>query len=121
MEDGQRVDQPVGLAEAPDVDKRQRVRRQVLVRQHGALRAPRRPRGIEDRRQIVFFARDRVEVGRRAGDGLRERPVLRDPEALGRPEAVTLVSSRIAASEAGRQIVSAGWASLRKYSSSAIV
>ena len=87
MKNRQRVDEPVGVREAPAVDQRQRVRRQIFVRQHRALGAAGRARGVEDRRQIVGSARDRLERRGRRGDLLGEGSISRDAEALDRGQA----------------------------------
>ena len=81
MEDGQRVNKAVGRREAPAVDQGQGVRRQIFMRQHGALRAAGRAGRVEDGREIVGRARDRLEVGGRCRDPLGERSVTRYAEA----------------------------------------
>ena len=82
MKNRQRVNEPVRGTEAPALDKGQRVRRQVLMRQHRPFRAAGRARGVEDRRQIVACARDRLERGRRGGDSPGEGSIALHAEAF---------------------------------------
>ena len=60
--DRQRVDQHVLVGEAPVIDQRERIRRQIVVRQHRALGAARGARGVEDRGEIVVGARRRFRI-----------------------------------------------------------
>ena len=110
------------LGEAPDVDQRQRVRRQIGVRQHRALGAAGRARGVEDRGEIVAARGTVSNASGRGGDRVRKSPVA--PRRRGsRPRASpSFPRARAPASRrSGGQRVSAGSASPRKYSSSASV
>ena len=59
------------------LDQRQRVGRQIAMREHGALRAPGRARRVDDCRKIVGTRYDRVEDLRRISGSIEELPALR--------------------------------------------
>ena len=80
MIDRQRVDQHVVLGEAPIVDQRERVRREIVMRQHRALGTARGARRVEDRGEIVIGAGDRCERCVRRGGGIRQRSLAVSPE-----------------------------------------
>ena len=68
MVDRQRVDQHVVAREAPCSIERLRVRGEIAVAQHRALRAAGGARGVEDRGEIFGAARDGFERGGRRVD-----------------------------------------------------
>ncbi len=82
VEDRQRVQEHVVTGEAPGVDERPRVRGEVAVAQHGALGAPGRARGVEDRREIVGGASERHEAVTRRPHPLGERAIALPAEGL---------------------------------------
>ena len=53
VEDGQRMHQYVLVREPPTVDQRPRIRNQVVMGQHGALRPARGAGGVDDHREFV--------------------------------------------------------------------
>src|SRR5690554_7475323 len=53
MKDGQHVQQDVVAAPAPELVQDLRVRSQIAMREHGALAATRRARGIQNGGQVV--------------------------------------------------------------------
>jgi len=63
MEAGGRVDQHVARLPTPGILQHQSVRREIVVGEHRPLGAPGRSRGVEDRREVVRSARDRLEFG----------------------------------------------------------
>ena len=76
--DRQRVEQHVAAREAPVLDQRRRVRGEVAVRQHRALRAAGGARGVEDRGEIVRLRRhggERRAAGRCARASRRSSSV----------------------------------------------
>ena len=87
VEDGQRVNEPVGGRKPPAVDEGEGVRREVPVGQHRAFRAAGGAGGVKDRRQIVRRAGSRLEFRRCGGDLLGEGAVAGDAEALDGDEA----------------------------------
>src|SRR3546814_4305364 len=62
MENRQCMYKAVAPIEAPVFPQRGRVRQEIVMRQHGALRTARRAGRIEDRRQVVGSARYILEL-----------------------------------------------------------
>src|SRR5262245_59367624 len=75
MEDRQRMDQDILTRELPALHESPGVRGEVLVAEHGALRAPSRAGRVEQRCKIVWPARHVAETAFRAACQLRERSV----------------------------------------------
>ncbi len=73
VEDRQRVQQAIGIAESPGLHQRLGVSQQVRVRQHDALRHARRARRIEQRGHVVPVARHDGRVRRRLVGTLGQR------------------------------------------------
>ena len=88
MIDRQRVQQHVAAREAPVIDQRQRVAREIAMRQHRAFGAAGRARRVEDRRQVVRQRRRRYRSPRprrkRGRAGCRFSPARREHRRLGR-------------------------------------
>jgi len=74
--DGQRMQQHVALGEAPLADERQRVRREIAVREHRALGPARGAGRVEQRREVVGRASDRGELGRQVVCGCEQRAAI---------------------------------------------
>ena len=75
VEDRQGVEQRVGGREAPSLDQRQRVGQEVVVGQHGALRAPRGAGRVQDRGEVARASRHVGEIRRLARRAGRKRAV----------------------------------------------
>ncbi len=71
--DRQRVNQHVLIGKAPIVDQRQRIRCEIIVRQHRPLGTSRRTGCVEDRGEIIVGAGDGGERGARLGRGVSQR------------------------------------------------
>ena len=82
MVDRQRVDQHVLVGEAPVIDERQRVRGEIAVRQHRALRAAGGARRVEDRREVIFAPVNICEVRAHRARGLDQRAVFLHAQRL---------------------------------------
>ena len=123
VKDGQRVNEPIGRGETPAVDQRQRVRREILMAsasRPSSGRSCRRCRGSRPDRRLR--ARDRLELRRATRRSARRMFRRASTPRLSTARRPSLcASARTASSESGRQTVSAGSASPRKYSSSASV
>ena len=83
VEERQHREVAVRRGDAPGLDEPSRVSGEVAVSQDGALRAPGRTRGVDDRRGRRFVERDRRPVRRRGGR--LGRHLLGGPDRHGRP------------------------------------
>ena len=102
--------------------ERPRVRGEVLVRQHRALGAAGRARGVEDRGEIVGAARHVVERRRRRGGRASvSDPVAVDAERFDRRRRLAAPALDAPRAWPDRRRPARGSASPRKYSSSASV
>jgi hypothetical protein len=75
VEERQRVQQHVVRREAPGLDEREPVRREVAVREHRALRAARRAGRVDDHGEVVAARIGNRVHGRFRRSGVRERAV----------------------------------------------
>ena len=116
--DRQRVDQHVVVGEAPVVDQRERVRREIVVRQHRALGAAGGARRVEDRGEIVVGARDRCEFRSALGGGVGQRALAVGAQRLDLGADLARRSRRCLPPSTGSHTTSDGSASVMKYSSS---
>ena len=71
--DRQRVQQHVAAREAPMPDERQRVAREIAMRQHRAFGTARGPGRVENRRDVVRLRDDRVERRRLVVGAIEQR------------------------------------------------
>ena len=73
MEDRKRVQKHVTRRETPSVNKRFGIGQKVCLGEHRALGPTSRARGVEERREVIRLAFDRIENRRLPGREIRER------------------------------------------------
>jgi hypothetical protein len=71
--DRQRMQQDIAAGEAPELNQRQRIAREVAMGEHRALGSTGRPRRVEDRRHVVGLRYDRVKGLRMVGRPIEQR------------------------------------------------
>src|ERR1700722_17520219 len=86
MKDRQRVNESVGGTEAPTVNESQRIRGQILMRQHRAFRAAGGAGRIEDRSKVIARPWRGFELGWRRGDRRSEGSITFDAKTLDRTQ-----------------------------------